>query len=89
MITESVLNFLQEAFFFIFFWLNVPPMPEAVTNGISAFFEVLQQGSSMIGFFLPGQIVKPFFTVFFVIFAVDHGYPFIMWIVRKIPVSIN
>lgn len=89
MIVESILNFLQEAFFFIFSWLNVPQMPEAVTDGINSFFDILQSGAAMIGFFLPAKIVTPFFAVFFAIFAIDHGYPFIMWIVRKIPVSIN
>lgn len=89
MITESILNFLQDAFFFIFSWLNVPPMPQEVTDGISSFFELLQYGTGMIGFFLPAQVVKPFFGIFAAIFAVDIGYPFIMWIVRKIPVSIN
>lgn len=89
MIVESLLDFLQDAFFFIFSWLNVPPMPPEVTDGINSFFELLNSGASFIGFFLPASIVKPFFAVFAAIFAVDRGYPFIMWIVRKIPVSIS
>ena len=89
MIVEAVLDLLQAAFFALFSWLQVPQMPVEVTDGIAGFFELLQSGVSFIGFFLPARLILPFFAVFSAIFAVDHGYPFIMWIVRKIPVSIE
>lgn len=89
MIIEALLDFLQESFFFIFSWLDVPDMPSEVVDGINKMLEFLEYGSSFIGFFLPARVIKPFFAVFFSIFAIDVAYPFIMWIVRKIPVSIN
>lgn len=89
MIIESILDFLQNAFFFIFSWLNIPAMPDEVVDGVNKMLEFLEYGSSFIGFFLPAKVLTPFFAIFFTIFTVDHAYPFIMWIVRKIPVSIN
>ena len=89
MILETILNLLQKVFFALFNWLNVPAMPAEVIAAITGFFDLLEYGTGFIGFFLPAKIVVPFFVVFFAIFAVDHGYPFIMWIIRKIPVSIN
>lgn len=89
MILETILNLLQKVFFALFSWLNVPAMPVEVTAAITGFFGLLEYATGFIGFFFPAKIVVPFFVVFFAIFAVDHGYPFIMWIIRKIPVSIN
>lgn len=89
MIIEAILDLLQSVFFALFGWLQVPQMPAEVTDGIYGFFELLNSGVSFIGFFLPARLILPFFAIFSAIFAVDHGYPFIMWIIRKFPVSIE
>lgn len=89
LVLEAIFDLIQAAIFGIFSWLEVPDLPAEITNGISDFFGLLQYGAGFIGFFLPARLVFPLFGMFSAIFAVDHGYPLIMWIVRKIPLSIN
>lgn len=89
LIIEAVLNLLQAAIFSLFSWLELPDLPLEITNGINDFFSFLQYGAGFIGFFLPARLIRPLFVTFSAIFAVDCFYPFIMWIIRKIPLSID
>lgn len=63
---------------------NVPPAPDEFLNSIDSFFTYLQSATNLISLVLPVKIA-PFFVVTGVIMVVEHGYPFLMWVLRKIP----
>lgn len=64
--------------------LNVPGIPDEFLSSINTFIGYFDYAENLIGFFVPINL-SVFFVIWFAIFAVHHAYPFIMWILRKIP----
>ncbi len=85
MILETLLNFIQSMIFGVFSWINLPEMPVDMEEGLYEFFELFEFGTSFLGFFIPGTVILPFFAIWALVFVLDHGYPIVMWIIRKIP----
>lgn len=85
MIVENIVNALFSLLQTLFSFINLPAMPEIISNAFQTFLNIAEYGSSIMNFALPGSVIRPAFSVFAVIFAVDHGYPVIMWVLRKIP----
>lgn len=63
---------------------NVPPAPDDFLEAIPQFFTYLESAQSLVALVFPINL-EPFLTITLIILAVEHGYPFIMWVLRKIP----
>ena len=68
----------------VIYQFNVPPAPDDFLNAIDDFLGYLDMASNLISLILPINLA-PFFAITGVIMVVEHGYPFIMWVLRKIP----
>lgn len=84
MIIEGLLNIIFSILSLIITQFNVPPAPDEFINAIPDFINVLKLGETLISLVLPINLA-PFVVVTGVIMVVEHGYPFIMWVLRKIP----
>ena len=84
MIIEGLLKIIFNLLSAVISQFNVPPAPEEFLAAIPKYFEYLSSASSLVSLVLPINLA-PFFVVSGVIMVVEHGYPFIMWVLRKIP----
>ncbi len=84
LIIETLLNLVFKIFSAVIEPLDIEPAPDELINAMDSFIGYLANGAELINIFLPIKL-GPYFVVFFVIFAFSHLYPFIMWILRKIP----
>ncbi len=88
MITAKLLDILTTFLFTVLGILKFPHLPESLINGMYAIFQYVDYSRSIIAFFLP-KGVTALLPLFFTIFIGKHMYHFIMWIIKKIPVSID
>ena len=84
MIIEALLNVIYGLFNSILSTLNIPAFPDEARESIVRYLYMLDNGSNLVGFVIPIDI-SIYFTIFFSLFAFEHLYPVIMWILRKIP----
>lgn len=84
MIIEGLLNLIYKLLFVVISAFNVPPAPEEFLDSIPQFFGYLDMAKSLVALVLPISLA-PFTVITLIIMVVEHGYPFIMWILRKIP----
>lgn len=64
--------------------LNIPDIPVEMETALTEFIGYLSYAENLVALVLPINL-SPYFVVFFAIFAFEHLYPVIMWILRKIP----
>ena len=84
MIIEGLLKIIFNILSLIISQFNVPQAPQEFIDAIPQFFEILDLASGLIALVLPINL-SVFTVVTVVIMVVEHGYPFIMWVLRKIP----
>lgn len=84
MIIEALLGLVYKLMSLLISSFNVPAAPQGFIDAIPQFFGYLKSAQSLIALVFPIELA-PFLTVTLIILAVDHGYPFIMWVLRKIP----
>ncbi len=84
MIIESLFNLVFKIFSSIIEPLDFASAPDELLNAMDSFIGYLGNASDIINIFLPINL-GPFFVIFALIYAFDHLYPLIMWVLRKIP----
>ena len=84
MIIEGLLNAIYNLLNGILSSLNIPGIPAEMETAFEEFFVYLGYAKNLVGLVLPINLT-PFFVIFFAIFAFEHLYPVIMWILRNIP----
>lgn len=86
MIIESLLNAIFTVFETLFSSINIPGMPEGMSEQVVGFFNnTLNYAGSLISLFVPWSQVKIFFPILIVILSSEEIYKLVMWVLRKIP----
>lgn len=86
MIIESLLNAIFSVFETLFSSINIPGMPEGMSDQVVGFFNnTLNYAGSLISLFIPWSQVKIFFPILIVILSSEEIYKLVMWVLRKIP----
>lgn len=86
MIIESLLNAIFSVFETLFSSINIPGMPEGMSEQVVSFFNnTLNYAGSLISLFIPWSQVKIFFPILIVILSSEEIYKLVMWVLRKIP----
>ena len=86
MIIESLLNAIFSVFETLFSSINIPGMPEGMSDQVVGFFnDTLNYAGSLISLFVPWSQVKIFFPILIVILSSEEIYKLVMWVLRKIP----
>lgn len=67
----------------------LPDTPEALVNAVNYLFDMIFSNLDFISFFVNVSTLKTVATIAIVIWTLDHSYSFLMWIIHKLPFSIN
>lgn len=89
MIIESVINLFVNMIKLLFSWINLPDMPQSVMDIIDELFGYLEGAVGFVGIFLDWHMVKILFPVLLIVVNFDHVWKFTMFIVHKLPFSID
>lgn len=65
--------------------INLPSFPLGFYDVYDYFFDIIDKGSALIGFFIPIDTLFNCIDVVLIILGLDYGYHLIMWILKKIP----
>lgn len=65
--------------------LNFPAVPAELQSIIDTLFGYMADGMGILNFFCPLSMIRPALVVLGAVWAVEHGYHVIMWVLRKLP----
>ena len=85
MILEVLLNFIKSLLFFVFGWINIPSLPQALEESLSDFLDIVFGNLSVLGFFIRPATLSIIIPLSIVLINFDKIYNFVMFILRKIP----
>lgn len=85
MIIERILDFFQNAIFTIFSFFNFPEVPQAISDTMSNFLDLIFTNISALGFFVRISTLQVVVPIVILIITIDKVYDLVMWILKKIP----
>ena len=65
--------------------LNFPAVPAELQSIIDALFGYMADGMGILNFFCPLSMIRPALAVLVAVWAVEHGYHIVMWVLRTLP----
>lgn len=65
--------------------LNFPAVPAELQSIIDTLFHYMSDGMGIFNFFCPLSMIRPALAVLVAVWAVEHGYHVLMWVLRKFP----
>lgn len=66
-------------------WINLPSLPSDFYSIPDYVNLIIENGASILNFFLPSHVFKVCFPIFLAITGFKYGYYLVMWILKKIP----
>lgn len=85
MIIELIMSAVSAVLKLLFAWINLPAASPEISAAFADFLTYVESGVSFLAYFLPMDLVKVMISVFLLVFAFEHGYWIVMWIIKKIP----
>lgn len=68
---------------------DIPNVPDSLVSIVDKFFDLIFDNSGLVSFFLPINVVKVALPIAIVIIEFEHIYSLVMWIIKKLPFSID
>ena len=65
---------------------DFPIVPAELTTLINKLFEYIQAGTGILNFFVPFDVIRPAIDVFLAVWAIEHAYQLVLWVLRKVPI---
>lgn len=56
-----------------------------LTTLVNKLFDYIQAGTGILNFFVPFDVIRPAIDVFLAVWAVEHAYQLVLWVLRKVP----
>lgn len=84
MIIESLMSLVYKLLSVVISPVNIPGLDASSQASMTEFIGWLSSAAGFFKLVLPINFTA-YFVIFFALFAWDHLYPFIMWVLRKIP----
>lgn len=85
-IFELILGLLKLVFGFL---PNIPQLPESITNSLNTVFDTIFNNLDLLGLFVRVETIKILVPLLIIVINFEHIYHFTMWILKKIPLSID
>lgn len=86
---DSILNALSDMLYviidFLLGWVNLPAFPEALSNSINSFLNLIFGNLSLLGFFIRPSTLRVAVPILVVLMNFEVLYKVIVWIIKKIP----
>lgn len=89
MIIEALSVIIREIVQFLFSWVNLPSMPEGAHVALDTYFGYIFDNLDFLNFFVNVSTLKTIAIVTIVLFGFEHTFKIIMWIIHKLPLSIE
>jgi hypothetical protein len=89
MIVEFVINTIVTLVKLIFGWINLPSLPSVITDAFSYVLSMVSDVSGLLHYIFSTPLFIAIVGVVVAVLAFDQLYHLTMWIVRKLPISID
>ena len=89
MILKGILDIIFGLLKTLFGWIDLPDMPEVITNVIDQVISYITDGLPVIWVFFDKQVVTVAFVLVLAIVNFDKIYYFIMWLLKKLPIGVK
>ncbi len=89
MIVEGLALIVRELVQFLFSWISLPSMPESAQTAFNTYFSYIFDNLSFLNFFINVGTLKTVAGIAITIYAFEHIYKIMMWIIHKLPLSID
>lgn len=89
MIIETIINAIVRVLYTLFdLFPDIPNIPN-INAQIEEYFRITLGNTELLGVFIDIDTMKFIIPIFLVVYNFDHIYKFIMFIVKKLPFSID
>lgn len=91
MIIEAICNLFKLLLNIVFDLLpDIPNMPDSLVNSINTVLDlVFDNGLNILGLFIRINTLKVVVPLLLVIINLDKIYSFAMWVIKKLPFSVD
>lgn len=90
MIVELLINLVTVVIKLLAVPFNIlPDTPEALKIGVDYLFNTIFSHLDFISFFVNVSTLKAVAVIAIVIWTIDNSYSFLVWIIHKLPLSID
>ena len=90
MILEIILNSIKNTMFYIFWLLpDIPDIEISLLESLTQYINLIFDNLGLLPFFINISTIKALVPLIILVINFEHVYHFIMWVVKKIPVSIE
>ena len=90
MIVEALINLITVVIKIIATPFGIlPDTPPGLVDTMDYYLELVFENINFIGFFVNVDTLKAVALISIAIWTLDNSYNFLMWIIRKLPLSIN
>lgn len=89
MLINEALNTLLEILYFVFSDVSIPQMPSGLLGVVETIKNIVIQGMPIVWMFLDKDITELCLSVALPLMYFEKIYEFVMWVVKKLPVSIE
>jgi len=85
-IFDLILGLLKLVFGFL---PNIPQFPDSILNSLNTVFDTIFNNLDLLGLFVRIDTIKILVPLLIIAINFEHVYHFTMWILKKIPLSID
>lgn len=90
MIVEAIVNLITGIVKLLVLPFNIlPDTPEGVVNAVDYYFDLVFNNLDFLNFFVNVQTLKTVALIAISIYTVDKTYSLLIWIIHKLPFSID
>lgn len=90
MIIESLINLITVIIKMLAMPFDIlPDTPPALVSAVDTYFDMIFNNLGFLNFFVHTETLRNVATIAIIIWTVDKIFSLLMWIVHKLPVSIN
>lgn len=90
MIVEALVNLITVVIKLLAVPFNIlPDTPEAVVDAVNYYFDLIFSNLDFLNFFVHVDTLKNVATIAIIVWTVDKTFSLLMWIIHKLPFSIE
>lgn len=90
MIVKAIFDAILSVLMTIFNLLpSVPSFPETLLNSLNTVFSTIFDNLGLLGLFVRIDTIKVLIPLLIIAVNFEHIYHFVLWIIKKIPLSID
>ena len=89
MIVELLISLCTSLLKFILSWVNLPPFPDSAKAAIDTYMGYIFDNLNFLSFFINISTLKTVAGIAIILFTFSHLYKIFIWIIHKIPVSMD